>query len=571
MDLIYLKIKTQKVQEFIFKVPKLKAMLGANSLLGEFFAEELPNLRKDFPTNPIWSDYVNKLEMKNYKWKNDDLKANFEKGVICSAGGHFETFFDDKDVAEKFYEEVLRKAKEKIPGVRLSYVLKKYKGFKEIKSYQKFEEIRDNQEIFKNISTTEPLIDNPYFYPSSEDGENPQLLKGYKEDTDSFITKEIKKRGDEFYDGKSEDYLVQFLRELAGEIPKEHFPKELEDYQNLSLIPNNNKMAIIAIDGNAMGDRFKIERQKHEQKPVFEAMVSFEEFWFNQRNTFRQALLKAIEKLNLSKKGYFPNNKIIYPFQIMMLGGDDLLIVSVPEIAFDLVMNFMDAIKNIDDELTVSAGIAVTKFKYPFAHAHELAESLLTSAKVKSRNWTTSKDDEQKYDVEYRNAIDWHIHFSSASVDIDDIRKQNYYLNYKDKNGKDIYEILTGKPYLQTEVKSVLEKSNEMYEEISDKVKTDNQSEENSAGRNKYKRLRTILKTGKANAKLYSDFLFEEDNPLIYDENLDVKKLHITDEAKIYISTILDSLELIDFWKDKRKLDISENNTPESEKKNETN
>ena len=166
-----------------------------------------------------------------------------------------------------------------------------------------------------------------------------------------------------------------------------------------------------------------------------ESFVEIEEFWFKARESFRQGLEKAISQI----KGYESKEKL--PYIVLMLGGDDLLLVTVPEIALDFVVNFEKGLKEYNKDLTISAGIAFVKYNYPFSHGHELAESLLSSAKVKSKLNNG------------KSAIDWHILFSSFNEDINEIRKDEYILNY-DKH----YDILTKRPYLLEDTPNILNK-----------------------------------------------------------------------------------------------------------------
>jgi len=578
MNLFYLKIKTQKVQSFIFKVPKLKAMLGANSLLGEFFAKDLPELRANDKNSipECWRDYNFPKDL--LKWENDDIYENFKNGVICSAGGHFETFFKTQPQANEFVENVKRNAQAKIPGVNLSFFLKKYDTLP--KYFKKFDENGEVIELPKE--TSEILIDNPYFYPSDQDGENPQLIRGYKNasgkiEKDSKVTKHIKEAGDKFYEGSSKDYLCQFLKDITKEDNNEVkfsnvFENNLEELAKLSLIPKNNKIAIIAIDGNAMGNRFRDKLNEAKGKledgsdglETISALIDFEKYWFDQRKAFRDALKSALLTISdcpyKNKRGYWK-----YPFQILMLGGDDLLIVTVPEIAFDLVKDFgYEISKDKEKKLSVATGIAFVKYSFPFSQAHELAESLLSSAKVKSRIWEKAKNKNGKEMTKttYRNTLDWHVHFPTGTEDIDEIRKNNYFLKYNDK-----YEILTQRPCTMKDAMKVWDNSKKLFDSINDK---EEDNYENSFGRNKYKGLRTLLKTGQRNVELFTKILDldkqkedhfhldikyqpekdkdgkTKENSINWKKGNNDKKIEYD---KITINTAFDVIELMDFHK----------------------
>lgn len=585
----HLKLKTQKVQNFIFKVPKLKTILGANSLLGEFFAVELPELRNNHEKYQIpkcWKEYCANLKEKDLpKWQNDDIYANFKKGVICSAWGHFETLFKTRDQAKSFIKDVNRKANHKIPGVSLSFFLASYSDLP--KYYSNFEKKGKIEPI--SINTSKIHIDNPYFYPSSEDGENPQFAEPkFPEGKGSIVTEKIKEKGREFYKGNASDYLSIILKEVIGENVEMQavFENDLAEFRKISLIPDNNKIAIIAIDGNAMGKRFNDEcdsaKDKYKAssvgKETFAAMLSFEKFWFKQRNTFRKALKQALNSIDIhSYKNYNDNGKKYkrkLPYQIMMLGGDDLLLITVPEIAFDLVNNFANKIEKesdslmekgkISQEITISAGIAFVNSSFPFSQGHELAESLLSSAKVKSRVWEEGKKTPKKY----LNTLDWHVHFPTGTEEIDVIRQKNYMLQYNDKT-----EILTRRPYTIEEAYKVWEDSKDLYKSFINKDNITDDEFENSPGRNKYKRLRTLLKTGKRNAELCSKILKSNKENGKAEFKLDINyhpqknktdwiKGHQAEKnnyAQIVINIALDVIELMDFHKRENKTREADN------------
>ncbi len=312
-----------------------------------------------------------------------------------------------------------------------------------------------------------------------------------------------------------------------------------------------------------MGNRFKEERSNLENKPVFEAMIYFEEFWFEQRDAFRNALKTALYVQEYNKKignseaekekklleidfSKYKNkdNQGKLPYQIMMLGGDDLLLITVPEIAIPLVNNFGKALdelsKNTKEKLSVAAGIAFVKSSFPFSQAHELAESLLSSAKVKSRDWNGQE-------TTYRNTLDWHVHFPTGTEDIDEIRKQNYMLQYKSKNesnkeAKEILktEILTQRPCTMKDAMKVWDNSKKLFDSINDK---EDGNYDNSSGRNKYKGLRTLLKTGQKNVELFGKILDIGEHYLKYDNLPEIS-------GKIpKLNTTFDVIELMDFHK----------------------
>lgn len=500
----YLKMDIQKVQSFIFRIPELKSMIGANSLLGEFLSKDLYELKKELKNNPISQE-------KNWKEsifvKRDSLKQNFKKGILECSGGHFEAIFETEEEIREFIEKATIKADEKIKGAKLSYRVKKVDINDTLVNINK-----NTESIDIEIKRSESfLIDNPYFINSSKDGITPEKIENVNEKN---IEEE---QGANFYRLKTDDYLKEFYdylfqKHLGKNIKLEN---EFDTLKELSLIEGNNMIAIIAIDGNGMGNKFKEKLQKVENKKFIDAAIEISEFWLNARESMRKALFEALKNI--------PNGKYKdkLPYSILMLGGDDLLIVSVPEIAFDIVKGVSNGLNG--SGITISAGVAYVKYNYPFNQGHKLAESLLSSAKIKSK----SKREEIK------SAVDWHILFDTKNREIEDIRKEEY-LNYYTKDNKKIMEVLSKKPYYIDEAEQIFINAGNIYIKIENKE---------NVGNNKYKLLRTILKKGKSATENYIGKFFEND---------ELKKIFNYQEVEqenIYINNSLDMIELIDFFK----------------------
>ena len=325
----HLQIKTEKVQSFIFKNPKLKYMLGANSLIGEFFSSELINIKKKVEPNCGFFSTVGSGS--HLKGHFDNIYSNFANDIISSAGGHFEAVFGDKNNLEKFLKEVLDHIDDKLPGLKIGYRVRRLDDNMRIDLFDKEESL----DIDIPDSGCLLRYDSPYFYLCPEDGTNPKNTK-YRASEETHI---IEEQGNEFYNLNTSDYLTKFYKNKNYLNKKRLFNKdkyELETIAKSSLLKNKNMIAVIKIDGNGMGNRFTKFKEKLKDKPLKEAFVEIEKFWWTNRETLRVALKNTINELKIESDD--KNNDDTY--LIMMLGGDDILIVTVPEIAIDLVKTF---------------------------------------------------------------------------------------------------------------------------------------------------------------------------------------------------------------------------------------
>lgn len=142
-------------------------------------------------------------------------------------------------------------------------------------------------------------------------------------------------------------------------------PKDFNALGNLS----NGYMALIYADGNNMGERFLQCSSESELKKLSEQVVDL---------GMRTAVLEAV-KANLK-----PVNKQL-PFDILMLGGDDLIMVTTSDKAIETAKmiseEYWKHTNEQDDPLSVSIGVVIAHAKFPFGSLVKLAESTLKFAK----------------------------------------------------------------------------------------------------------------------------------------------------------------------------------------------
>ncbi|EDN66822.1 hypothetical protein BGP_0438 [Beggiatoa sp. PS] len=138
------------------------------------------------------------------------------------------------------------------------------------------------------------------------------------------------------------------------------------------------------------------------------------------------------------------------PYQLLMLGGDDLLLVCQAKYAFDFLVNYAQSLAQIpliDGKLlSIGAGVVITSPRIPFHHLHHLAEELMKSAKHLFR------DCEENISV-----VDWIIS-TNAWTDKPIISRQREMRVSYEVDGQRETLALTGRPYpiLQTAEKESL-------------------------------------------------------------------------------------------------------------------
>src|SRR5579883_1901530 len=111
-------IEFQRVQTWLFAVPRLRAMVGANALLGETLRVALPNLAREtgrWALAPSTETYPGAAADDPLR-DHDDPAADAKDGIIARDGGHFEARFASG--AEAFADAAAQLLRRALPGLR---------------------------------------------------------------------------------------------------------------------------------------------------------------------------------------------------------------------------------------------------------------------------------------------------------------------------------------------------------------------------------------------------------------------------------------------------------------------
>jgi len=158
-------------------------------------------------------------------------------------------------------------------------------------------------------------------------------------------------------------------RLLSGYHTKGHRP---EDFNQLgSLSSPTGYIGLLYADGDGMGKKLEKLNSQEELK-TFSQVAD---------NGIFHAASEAIQK-HLQPKPKSP----YFPFDILLLGGDDLVMATVADKAIEVAMTIVDTFqkyteKRLEEPLTVSVGVAIAHAKFPFRNLLNMAEDLLKFAK----------------------------------------------------------------------------------------------------------------------------------------------------------------------------------------------
>ena len=112
---------------------------------------------------------------------------------------------------------------------------------------------------------------------------------------------------------------------------------------------------------------------------------------------FSQTLNSAInESVYSSLAELFGEPESIFPFEILVAGGDDALLILPAQKAFPFAIKLARHFEErLNQKLTISIGIAIAHHTHPMHFFRELAEELLKSAKRKAREIKKAKEREE--------------------------------------------------------------------------------------------------------------------------------------------------------------------------------
>lgn len=442
-----LEISLKRVQTFIFEVPRLKAMLGANAMIGEAMRNELTDLVGNCGKSLEWPQHI-KLEKSDddplagvEEPYRDDPVALYKKGILARDGGHFIAVFPTKTAAEEFQKEAEQKLTALLPGVLFEIKIQPF----EPAAGQEAEN-RDKR------GEEEQLLQLPVLQLCLETGAQPANCEINKDGKTLPVARSVKQRldkGKAFYQRKTKDIIGQIADSLYAPVKALEEPSDLNGLEDLAA---GDYIALIHADGNDIGKRYKEwgNRQTESEKEA-----AGEAFFYHMRVAVRRAVVTALKETFGSGE---PQPSKVHPYEVLMLGGDDLLLVCRAEKALLFAKHYTEALhdeKNylIDGEnntkrrLDVAIGVAIAKHTYPLHRLHELAESLASSAK---RLYRALEDNDKD------SVIDWQVVTQSWFPDVATVRRQSERIRYRamrlDNGGKSVEEtlLLTNRPYRVT-------------------------------------------------------------------------------------------------------------------------
>jgi hypothetical protein len=380
-------IEFQRVQTWLFSVPRLRAMIGANTMLGEVLRRELPSLAR---TGGAWSwtpasgDYAHSDaddpldKHSNSPEDRDDPSLDATAGVLSRDGGHFEALFSSG--AKEFADAASALLRARLPGL-------------------KFRISVNNDPIEQSeveISTELPVLTRCAW-------------------TGRGLASDIAQQGDDIYEvsadvSRRHSTARRSARNEAGDLAslmmKQTKLRGLSRPETFEQLSEGGYMAVIHADGNGVG--YGASRLEAVDKA---------NFFHTARVLIRRAVLYAIDRACEGRDRT--------PLVLLMLGGDDMLVVSRADCALQFIVDVCaelhraQANEGNNFTLTLGAGIVFSRPTVPFHRLHEVAERLAESAKRRFRGAQPSQR---------TSVVDWAVYTTAWVDDFAEVRRRDWVL-----------------------------------------------------------------------------------------------------------------------------------------------
>ena len=433
-----------RIKDFIFASVRLKHIVNASSIL----------------------TYVN-------EFKTKEIICNYGGKTVFTAGGVTEAVFDDRAEAELCLTELEKiYPKKTISATVTAHIQEWYKeDNSEDKCFAKtvklaLAEVRKKKDSGSSVSV--PFFSgSPFLRICEQTGKEFATKWEHRISNEPFeafgasswnankwhapedMKAEIGKCKYESLDNDLNDRLpvdVLLRHRLAHELGNKPenfiYPLEFEEFKGAKPA---NYIGFMEADGNGFGDMLSELGKKDAGKD------DYKEFSNLLSDVTREVYIKAVATVLKDFKFREEGEKKLIPLRTLILGGDDVLAITLPQLVLPLADEFCrrfqqiakckknecsDKIKALDS-FTMSAGVVIAHKGFPFLSFQRLAKSLQKSAK--RRSWA-SRD---QNDIRLYGSVDYQIITASSAENLKTLRKNDY---TQLQNGK-TYS-LTAKPYL---------------------------------------------------------------------------------------------------------------------------
>jgi hypothetical protein len=177
--------------------------------------------------------------------------------------------------------------------------------------------------------------------------------------------------------------IIERLHDFGYDIPKKtERPNDFDTFRNFK--GAKDYFALIYADGNNMG------RAVRECKtlPEYKALANdIDDALYTAICTAIARHLKIADHLKPKEQQAGNLQKPVFPFDILLLGGDDICMLVPASVALDVALTMAETFRaETGQQHSLSVGVILAPIKYPFGLLQEMASTALKFAKKASAN-----------------------------------------------------------------------------------------------------------------------------------------------------------------------------------------
>lgn len=350
---------TDRIKEYVFATGKLKEIRGASAILDELNRLDMVAKAEEFHAEKIFADggsgmfivpetsaesLIHAIE-KEYRLRT-------QTGSITSATMELPDNFTNQDDVRGYLQTLAYRLRLKKDENALHQPILTHPFLRTCDSCG---------DQYASQSITEPERELLCRSCEHKRGKNREIQRDIKGVTSGTAKEDLKHK-----------LWYRLLGELAREGYEMQGKSRPEDFGDLGEMSEpKNYMGLIYADGDSMGKVFEL----------LENLDKVKQFSKSIDGAIYQAVHEAIlEYLKPSDRNAY------FPFDILMLGGDDLVMVTTADKALEVSMKISERFSELteaylDQSLTLSVGVAIAHTKFPFSSLLRLAEQALKFSK----------------------------------------------------------------------------------------------------------------------------------------------------------------------------------------------